>query len=241
VKTLVVVPTYNERDNLERLVKETLRHAPKVDLLIVDDHSPDGTGQLADALHAYLPQVSVLHRDAKLGLGTAYLRGFQYALAQGYDLVVEMDADFSHDPRYLPQFLQVAQGPDAPDLVIGSRYIPGGDTPGWSLLRKVISSGGNHFARALLGIPIYDCTSGYRCYRTRALAGLQLDQVRTQGYAFQVEMAYAMWRGGYCIHEVPIVFFDRQVGRSKMSRAIFLEAFRWVLTTRLHGSPVVQL
>ncbi len=240
MKTLIVVPTYNERGNLERFVAETLRYAPEADLLIIDDNSPDGTGQLADEISARMPQVRVLHRQSKLGLGTAYLCGFQYALEQGYDLVFEMDADFSHDPSYLPRFVRAVEGPEAADLVIGSRYIPGGGSPQWSWLRKFISGWGNLFARAMLGIPVHDCTSGYRCYRTIALAGLQLDQVRAQGYAFQVEMAYVMWRKGSRIREIPIIFVDRQVGQSKMSRAIFLEAFRWVLTTRLHGSPVLQ-
>jgi dolichol-phosphate mannosyltransferase len=242
VKTLVVIPTYNERGNLERLVEDILRSAPAVQLLIIDDNSPDGTGQLADALARHRPQqVQVLHRPGKLGLGTAYVRGFQHALEQGFDLVFEMDADFSHDPRYLPQFLAAAQaGPEGADLVIGSRYIPGGATPDWAALRKVISGGGNLFARAVLGIPIHDCTSGYRCYRTAALAALQLDQVHTQGYAFQVELAYAMWQSGFRLREVPIVFADRRVGQSKMSRAIFVEGFTWVLKTRLRGSPVVR-
>ncbi len=240
MKTLIVIPTYNERGNIEQLIGEILHHAPDVDLLIIDDNSPDGTGQLVDEIHARVSQVSVLHRAGKQGLGTAYIRGFTYALEHGYDLVFEMDADFSHDPRYLPQFLEAAQGPDAADLVIGSRYIPGGDTPNWSGLRKFISGGGNIFARALLGIPIHDCTSGYRCYRTSALATLHLDKVHSQGYAFQVEMAYAMWRSGYRVREVPIVFVDRRVGQSKMSRKIFIEAFTWVLTTRLKGSPVAD-
>jgi dolichol-phosphate mannosyltransferase len=241
VKTLIVIPTYNERGNLERLVEEILRTAPEVDLLIIDDASPDGTGALADALQRRRPQVQVLHRAGKLGLGTAYLRGFQHALEQGYDLVFEMDADFSHDPAYLPELLAAAQGPAGADLVIGSRYVPGGATPDWSALRKVISGGGNRFARAVLGIPIHDCTSGYRCYRTAALATLQLERVHTQGYAFQVELAYAMWRSGYRLREVPIVFADRRVGQSKMSRAIFIEGFTWVAKTRLKGSPVVPL
>jgi dolichol-phosphate mannosyltransferase len=240
VKTLIVIPTYNERGNIESLVDDILRNAPDVDLLIIDDNSPDGTGAIADALHQRLPQVSVLHREGKLGLGTAYIRGFQYALERGYDLVFEMDADFSHDPQYLPRFLAAAQGPDAADLVVGSRYIPGGATPNWSALRKFISGGGNIFARAVLGIPIHDCTSGYRCYRTAALATLNLDQVHSQGYAFQVEMAYAMWRSGYRVLEVPIVFEDRRVGQSKMSRRIFIEGFTWVLKTRLYGSPVAR-
>lgn len=240
MKTLIVIPTYNERGNIEQLIDDILRHAPEVDLLIIDDNSPDGTGQVADEIHARVPRVSVLHRPGKQGLGTAYIRGFGYALEHGYDLVFEMDADFSHDPRYLPQFLEAAQGPDPADLVIGSRYVPGGDTPNWSPLRKFISGGGNIFARAVLGIPIHDCTSGYRCYRTSALATLHLDRVRAQGYAFQVEMAYAMWRSGYRVREVPIVFVDRRVGQSKMSRTIFTEAFTWVLSTRLKGSQVAS-
>jgi dolichol-phosphate mannosyltransferase len=240
LRTLIVIPTYNERGNIEQLITQILATAPDVDVLIIDDNSPDGTGHLADEIHARLPQVSVMHRPGKQGLGTAYLRGFAYALEHAYDFVFEMDADFSHDPRYLPRFLAAVQGPDAADLVIGSRYIPGGDTPNWSALRKFISGGGNIFARAVLGIPVHDCTSGYRCYRTTALASLNLDQVRAQGYAFQVEMAYAMWRSGYHVREVPIVFEDRRVGQSKMSRSIFVEAFTWVLSTRINGSPVVR-
>jgi dolichol-phosphate mannosyltransferase len=158
-------------------------------------------------------------------------------MEHGYDHVFEMDADFSHDPRYLPTFLRSAE--QGADLVVGSRYIPGGDTPNWSAMRKFISGGGNIFARAVLRIPVHDCTSGYRCYSTRALSTLHLDSVRSQGYAFQVEMAYAMWKSGYQIREVPIIFEDRRVGQSKMSRTIFLEAFTWVVNTRLSGSPVV--
>jgi dolichol-phosphate mannosyltransferase len=237
VKTLVVVPTYNERGNIEQLVGDILGAAPSVDILIIDDHSPDGTGLIADDLQRRLPQVSVLHRQGKLGLGTAYLRGFAHAMEHGYDFVFEMDADFSHDPKYLPDLLRAAA--DGADLVIGSRYIHGGGTPNWSAARKFISGGGNTFARAVLRIPIHDCTSGYRCYRTAALATLHLDKVLSQGYAFQVELAYALWKGGFRVREVPIVFFDRRVGQSKMSRKIFVEAFTWVITTRLAGSPVI--
>ncbi len=240
MKALIVIPTYNERGNLEPLVTQILATAPEVDLLVIDDASQDGTGELADELHARLPQLQVLHRPGKLGLGTAYLRGFAYAMENGYELVFEMDADFSHDPKYLLAFLEAARGPDGADLVVGSRYIPGGDTPDWSALRKFISGGGNVFARTALGIPIHDCTSGYRCYRTAALQTLRLDQVRSQGYAFQVEMAYAMWLSGYRVREVPIVFVDRRVGHSKMSRKIFIEGFTWVLRTRLRGSPVAR-
>jgi dolichol-phosphate mannosyltransferase len=240
VTTLVMVPIYNESGNLARFVEEMLHSAPEMEELIIDDDSPDGTGQIADAIHGRLPQVSVLHRKGKLGLGTAYLRAFQYALEHGYDLVFAMEVDFSHNPKYVPEFLRAVDSPGAAELVIGSRYTAGGDTPQWSVLGRFISDG-NIFARMMRGIPVYDCTSGYRCYRTSALAGLKLDQVRAQGYAFQVEMAYAMWRSGQRIREVPIVFVDRQVRLSKMSRANFLEAFRWVLTTRLHGLPVAQM
>ncbi|HEV2237806.1 MAG TPA: polyprenol monophosphomannose synthase [Ktedonobacterales bacterium] len=240
MKALIVIPTYNESGNIEPLITAILATVPQVDVLVIDDASQDGTGDIVDGLVARLPQVHVLHRAGKLGLGTAYLRGFDYASEHGYDLVFEMDADFSHDPKYLPAFLAAAQGPDAADLVIGSRYIPGGDTPDWSPLRKFISGGGNIFARTALGIPIHDCTSGFRCYHTAALRTLHLDQVHSQGYAFQVELAYAMWRSGYHVREVPITFIDRRVGHSKMSRKIFIEGFTWVLRTRINGSPVMR-
>jgi dolichol-phosphate mannosyltransferase len=239
VRTLIVIPTYNERENVASLIDDVLRAAPAADLLVIDDHSPDGTGDLVEAIAARRPQLHVLHRPAKLGLGTAYLLGFRYALEQGYELVFEMDADYSHDPRYLPTFLQMAQAGHA-DLVIGSRYVPGGATPNWSALRKLISGGGNIFARAVLGIPVKDCTSGYRCYRTAALATLNLEAIRAQGYAFQVEMAYAFWKSGYRVREVPIIFVDRRVGQSKMSRTIFVEAFTWVMRTRFSGDPLVR-
>jgi dolichol-phosphate mannosyltransferase len=240
VKALIVIPTYNERGNIESLVTQILATVPEVDVLVIDDASQDGTGAIVDGLAARLPQVRVIHRPGKLGLGTAYLRGFDYAIQNGYDLVFEMDADFSHDPKYLPAFLTAAAGPEEAELVIGSRYIPGGDTPDWSPLRKFISGGGNIFARTVLGIPIHDCTSGYRCYHTAALRTLHLDQVHSQGYAFQVEIAYAMWRSGYHVREVPIVFIDRRVGHSKMSRTIFIEGLTWVLRTRINGSPVMR-
>ena len=240
VKALIVIPTYNESGNIEPLITQILATVPEIEVLVIDDASQDGTGAIVDGLAARLPQVHVIHRPGKLGLGTAYLRGFDYATQNGYDLVFEMDADFSHDPKYLPALLAAAQGPDGADLVIGSRYVPGGDTPDWSPLRKFISGGGNIFARTVLAIPIHDCTSGFRCYRTAALRTLHLDQVHAQGYAFQVEMAYAMWRSGYHVREVPIVFIDRRVGHSKMSRRIFIEGFTWVLRTRINGSPVMR-
>lgn len=237
MKSLIVIPTYDERENIAHLAEDVLRCLPATDLLIIDDHSPDGTGEVADELAAANPQIHVVHRAGKLGLGTAYVRGFHYAIEQGYDLVFEMDADYSHDPRYLPRFLEAIEGAD---LVIGSRYVPGGDTPNWSALRRFVSGGGNIFARTMLGIPIRDCTAGYRCYRTAAVRTLNLDAIRAQGYAFQVELAYNFWKSGYRVREVPIVFVDRRVGKSKMSRRIFAEAFLWVLRTRFTGDAAVR-
>ena len=237
VKSLIVIPTYNERDNITSLLESILRVVPGTDILVIDDNSPDGTGQIVDELHVRVPQISVLHRAGKLGLGTAYVRGFQYAIEHEYDVVFEMDADFSHDPRYLPDFFRTIE---QADLVIGSRYIRGGGTPNWSPIRKFISGGGNTFARTVLNIPTHDCTGGYRCYRTAALSTLDLSQVRAQGYAFQVEMTYIFWKRGFRVREVPIIFEDRRVGKSKMSRKIFIEAFLWVLGTRIKGDPVVQ-
>lgn len=237
MRSLIVIPTYNERDNIAGLIDDVLRVVPTTDLLIIDDNSPDGTGQLVDQLSTADQRIHVMHRAGKLGLGTAYIAGFRYAIEHGYDLVFEMDADYSHDPRYLPDFLKLAQ--DA-DLVIGSRYIKGGGTPNWSALRKFISGGGNTFARFMLGIPTHDCTAGFRCYRTAALRTLDLSLIRASGYAFQVELAYIFWRRGFRVRETPIIFVDRRVGKSKMSRKIFIEGFLWVLRTRFQGDPVVK-
>ncbi|MDQ6660380.1 MAG: polyprenol monophosphomannose synthase [Chloroflexota bacterium] len=229
MKTLIIIPTYNELENLRPLIQEIFSSAPETDILIVDDNSPDGTGQLADELHNENEKVQVIHRSGKLGLGTAYIAGFQYAIEHKYDAAFEMDADFSHNPAYLPDFLKAIE--DA-DLVIGSRYVPGGGTPNWSPLRRLISGSGNIFARFMLGIKVHDCTAGYRCYRRNVLESIDLDTVQSQGYAFQVEMTYRTMRHGFKIVEIPIVFLDRRVGKSKMSRSIILEAFTYVLRTR---------
>ena len=234
MKTLIIIPTYNELENLRPLLQEIFSYAPKTDVLIVDDNSPDGTGKLADEIHNENPQVHVLHRAGKLGLGTAYIAGFKYAVAHGYDAAFEMDADFSHDPRYLPDFLKAIEHAD---LVIGSRYIPGGGTPNWSFLRRFISGGGNIFARFMLGIPVQDCTAGFRCYRRQVLESIDLDTIQSQGYAFQVEMAYRVMRQGFKIVETPIVFMDRRIGKSKMSRKIVIEAFIYVLRARFGKKP----
>jgi len=211
-------------------------NAPQTNVLIVDDNSPDGTGKLADEISAENARVHVMHRTGKLGLGTAYIAGFKYAIAQGYDAAFEMDADFSHDPKYLPDFLKAIENAD---LVIGSRYVKGGSTPNWTLLRRIISGGGNIYTRLVLGVPIHDCTAGFRCYRREVLENIGLDNVQAQGYAFQVEMAYRVYKKGYRIVETPIVFMDRRVGTSKMSGNIFVEGFVSVLHLRF-SKPAVS-
>jgi dolichol-phosphate mannosyltransferase len=229
MKTLIIIPTYNEAENLRPLLEAIFSFVPTTDILIVDDNSPDGTGELADSVAAEDSRVHVLHRFGKLGLGTAYIAGFKYAIAHDYDAAFEMDADFSHDPRYLPDFLQAIEHAD---LVIGSRYVPSGGTPNWPFVRRFISGGGNIFARCMLGIPVHDCTAGFRCYRREVLESIDLDTIQSQGYAFQVELAYRVMQQGFRIAEIPIIFMDRRVGTSKMSRKIVIEAFAYVLRTR---------
>jgi dolichol-phosphate mannosyltransferase len=225
-KALVVIPTYNEAGNLPAIVAAIHDALPQAAVLIVDDASPDGTGRLADDLAARNPWLEVLHRSGKQGLGTAYVAGFRHALQRDVDCVVAMDADFSHDPRSLPQL--VAASAEA-DLVIGSRYVPGGRTPGWGLWRRLMSGLGNVFARTLLRLPVRDCTAGFKCYRRGVLEALDLEAIHLEGYAFQIETVYLSYRQGFRITEVPIVFPDRTVGTSKMSTAIVAEAFTYVL------------
>jgi dolichol-phosphate mannosyltransferase len=229
MKKLIIIPTYNELENLPLLLRQIFSYAPVTDVLIVDDNSPDGTGELAEEIRRQNPQVHVLHRAGKLGLGTAYIAGFKYAIQHGYDAVFEMDADFSHDPCYLPNFLKAIEHAD---LVIGSRYIPGGSTPNWSMIRRLISGSGNIFARFLLGIPVHDCTGGFRCYSRQVLQSVDLDAIQSQGYAFQVELTHRVLKQGFKIVETPIKFMDRRLGKSKMSRKIVIEAFTYVLRTR---------
>jgi dolichol-phosphate mannosyltransferase len=220
--TLIITPTYDERDNLERFVRRTLEVVPEAHVLVVDDASPDGTGALADAIARRDRRVQVLHRPGKLGLGSAYLEGFGRALAGGYEVTVEMDADLSHDPAYLPAFLEAIDR--GADLVVGSRNMPGGGVEGWGLGRHVLSKGGSLYARAILGVGVRDLTTGYKAYTRRALEALDLAAIRSNGYAFQIETTYRALRKGLRVVEVPIVFVDRTVGRSKMSRRIFAEA-----------------
>ena len=228
--TLIIIPTYNERDNIEPLAAAIFAQLPEVNVLIVDDGSPDGTGELADQLSRDDARVAVLHRSGKLGLGTAYVAGFRWALARDYEYVLEMDADFSHDPTHLPELLARAQS-DA-DLVLGSRYITGGGTVNWGLVRQAISRGGNFYARAVLGMPVADMTGGFKCFRRRVLEAIDLESVRSEGYGFQVEMTYRALRLGFNVVEVPIIFADRRVGQSKMSKAIVAEAMLMVWRIR---------
>lgn len=222
MKALVIVPTYNERENLPRLVPAILDQGESFHVLVVDDNSPDGTGKIADDLAAADARVHVLHRDGKRGLGTAYVAGFKWALDCGFDYVFEMDADFSHDPRYLPALLEATE--TRYDLTLGSRYVAGGGTTDWGIVRKLISRGGNIYAGLILGLPVVDATGGFRCYRRQVLETLNLDSIRSNGYSFQIEMVYRTMQAGFRIGETPIMFPDRRVGRSKMSRRIVLEA-----------------
>jgi dolichol-phosphate mannosyltransferase len=227
---LIVVPTYNERDNVRGIAEHLCSALPRVDLLFVDDHSPDGTGEVLDALAAAQPRVHVMHRAGKLGLGTAYLEGFAWGLARGYGFLIQMDADGSHDPRYLPQMLALAE--DGADVVVGSRYVPGGGTENWGIGRQVISRGGGLYARTVLGVDLRDLTAGFMCWRRAALEAIDLSTITSNGYSFQIEMKYRAIKRGLRVVETPIVFVDRRVGQSKMSRAIFVEALLKVWSLR---------
>jgi dolichol-phosphate mannosyltransferase len=227
---LVCIPTYNERENVESIVRAVLAADPRVDVLVVDDASPDGTGALADALAKESPRVHVLHRAGKAGLGKAYLAAFDWALQRNYSLVLEMDADFSHDPAYLPTLLDRAST-DA-DLVLGSRWVKGGGTRNWGIGRQLISRGGSLYARTILGLGIRDLTGGYKCFRAEVLRAIDLPSVTSSGYGFQIELTYRAIKKGFRVVEVPIVFEDRRVGQSKMSKAIVLEALAMVWKIR---------
>lgn len=220
---LVIIPTYNERDNVRRIVDEVLAQDDRLHVLVVDDGSPDGTGAIADEIAAESAgRVHVLHRAGKLGLGTAYVAGFRWALERAYALVFEMDADFSHDPQHLPDFLHAADGAH---VVLGSRYQHGRVTVvNWPIARLILSYSANLYARAVTGLPVFDATGGFKCFRREVLAALDLGDVRSNGYAFQIELSYRAWRRGYRLAEIPIVFVDRTEGESKMSRRIIREA-----------------
>ncbi len=246
-RVCLVMPTYNESENIERIVRAVsaeLDAAVPADyrILIVDDNSPDGTGQIADRLAEELEPVEVMHRFTKDGLGQAYLAGFGRALSDGAELIVEMDADFSHDPRHLPALLKAAE--DA-DLVLGSRYVPGGAVVNWGPVRRFVSRGGGIYARMILGVDVNDLTGGFKCIRREVLESIDMPSLRAQGYVFQIEVTYRAVRAGFRVREVPIVFTDRTVGTSKMSWKIAVEAFRLVpqlkrATPRLDARPAVD-
>ena len=225
-RVLVIVPTYDEAENLEPIVARLHAAVPTADLLVVDDDSPDGTGRIADRLAAEDARVHVLHRGDKAGLGAAYIAGFAWARERGYDVAVEMDADGSHSPEQLPRLLEALA--DA-DVVLGSRWVPGGEVVNWPRSRELLSRGGNAYTRVVLGLPLKDATGGYRAYRRTVLDSLPLDRVASQGYCFQVDLAWQSWRAGYDVVEVPITFVERERGTSKMSRAIVAEAL-WRVT-----------
>jgi dolichol-phosphate mannosyltransferase len=227
----VVIPTYNERDNIGLLIERILQ-LPRFRVLVVDDNSPDGTAEIVGKIAGAEPRVGLLSRPGKQGLGTAYIAGFRRALAEGAGYIYEMDADFSHDPRYLLPLLEATE--TRFDLTLGSRYVRGGGTTDWGAIRKLISQGGNIYARLILGLPVMDATGGFRCYRRRVLETIDLDAIRSNGYSFQIEMVYRAWQAGFRIGETPIIFPDRRVGRSKMSRRIVLEALITVWRLRFN-------
>lgn len=224
-KTLVIIPTYNERENIERIVPAVLKQGEGVEILIVDDGSPDGTGQIADNLSKDNPRIHVLHRKGKLGLGTAYVAGFKWGLERGYDLLMEMDADFSHDPNEIPNFIRAAQDHD---LVLGTRYKGGVRVVDWPMSRLLLSTTAGKYVRIVTALPVSDPTGGYKCFRRAVLEAINLDAIHSNGYSFQIEMSYKAWMKGFRIGEVPIIFVDRRQGVSKISSGIVSEAM-WVV------------
>jgi len=225
-RALVIVPTYNERFNIARLIPAVLAQDPGLEMLVVDDASPDGTGAVVDTIAANNSRVHILHREGKLGLGTAYIAGFRWALERRYDLVFEMDADFSHNPERLPEFLETVK---EADVVIGSRYQGGRvNVVNWPMSRLFLSYAANIYARGVTGLPIADATAGFKCFRRNVLESIDLNSVKSNGYAFQIEMSFRAWKRGFRLVEIPIIFFDRTEGVSKMSKKIFREAI-WMV------------
>ena len=231
-KTLVVIPTFNEAENIARIVPQVLDQAEGIEVLVVDDGSPDGTGAMVRAMEEKDPRVHLLERPVKAGLGTAYVAGFKYALAGDYEFVFEMDADFSHNPKEIPAFLEKAQ---AADLVVGSRYTNGVRVLNWPMQRLLLSWTANVWTRFMTGLPLNDATGGFKCYRIAVLRGIDLDSIRSNGYAFQIEMSYKAWRKGFRLTEIPIIFLDRDAGTSKMSKHIVYEAFFMLWKLWLQG------
>lgn len=220
-RVLIIFPTYNEKANIRSIIKAVLEVDPRIEVLVVDDNSPDGTGGLVTKLAESNKKVHIIHREKKAGLGSAYIEGFGYALRNGYDYIFEMDADFSHDPQYIPDFLNKIKDYD---LVIGSRYIKGVNVINWPMKRLLLSYYANVYTRIVTGLPLRDATGGFKCYRRAVLEGIDIEKVKSDGYSFQIEMSYKVWKKGYRICEIPIVFVDRQAGQSKMSKKIVREA-----------------
>ncbi len=231
-KALVIVPTYNEKENIENLIGQVLEKDECLEMLIVDDNSPDGTGELVDGVRAQNPRVHVMHREGKMGLGSAYKAGFRWALERDYELVFEMDADFSHDPRYLPDFLAAAK---EADLVIGSRYVQGVNVVNWPMSRLLLSYGASIYTRVITGLPVKDPTGGFKCFHRRVLEALDLDKVQSEGYSFQIEVSFKVYRKGFKIREIPIIFVDRHSGTSKMDKKIVKEAVWMVWWLKLQA------
>jgi dolichol-phosphate mannosyltransferase len=221
MRALVILPTYNEIENLPRIAPQILEVDPDLEILVVDDDSPDGTGKEADQIAEVNPRLSVIHRASKMGLGSAYITGFKYGIEKGFDYLFEMDADFSHDPKYLKDFLTEIR---EADLVVGSRYLQGVNVINWPMSRLLLSYFANVYTRIITGLPLRDATGGFKCYRREALEAIELDSVRSDGYSFQIEMSFKLWRKGFRLKEIPIIFCDRQQGESKMSKKIVREA-----------------
>jgi dolichol-phosphate mannosyltransferase len=230
-RILVIVPTYNEARNLPQIVPAILKQDPRLEVLVVDDNSPDGTGDIADRMTQSKSRVHVLHRQAKEGLGRAYLAGFRWGLDRGYEAMFEMDADFSHDPAFIGGFLVAIE---EADLVLGSRYATGVNVINWPISRLLLSLGANLYARLITGLPLSDATGGFKCFRREVLEGVNLDRVRSNGYAFQIEMSFRAWKKGFRLKEIPIIFHDRVEGQSKMSKRIVREAI-WMAGSDRHG------
>lgn len=218
---IVIIPTYNEAENIESLISKVLSVYPGINVLVVDDNSPDGTANIVKKIMEKEPRVHLIQRKGKLGLGTAYIEGFKYALTKGFDAIFEMDADFSHNPEDIPRFIEALQ--DA-DLVIGSRYLTGVNVINWPLQRLILSYFANLYTRKITGMPVRDATGGFKCFRAEALKQINLDKIKTNGYGFQIEMNFRMWAKGFRIKEIPIIFVDRRNGVSKMNKKIIIEA-----------------
>ena len=229
-RALVIIPTYNEKENIAAIIAEVLDQDPRISILVVDDNSPDGTGQIVDALAAQEKRISVLHRQKKEGLGQAYIAGFRWAIAADYYFIFEMDADFSHRPEYLKDFLEAIE---QNDLVLGSRYVSGINVINWPMSRLLLSYGANIYARVITGLPVVDATGGFKCFRRGVLEAINLDKVHASGYGFQIEMSMRAWKKGFRVKEIPIIFYDRTAGTSKMSMKIMWEAILLVWTLRL--------